>query len=130
MSTLMQQQQHHGNATARPGLHIKQPQTCITIQCLQRTPTPESIRRIKCECLTNYTWNRPRRWTSEGFRRRDKSGQKQCHSATLLPLELVMGPEQAISKLGRLQSVTVYKEHEYWVHMSGTDLQTNRLIRI
>jgi hypothetical protein len=100
MSTLMQQQQHHGNAAARPGLHIKQPQTCITIHCLQRTPTAESVRRIECEC-------RSRRWASEDFQRTDKSCQKKhCHSATLLPLELVMGHEQAISKLGRQQSVT------------------------
>ena len=126
----MQQQQHHGNAAARPGLHIKQPQTCITIQCLQRTPTPESIRRIECECLTNYTCIKPRRWASEGFQRRDKNGQKHCHSATLPPLELVIGPEQAISKLGGLQSVTAYKEHEYWEYMSGTDSQNDRLIRI
>jgi hypothetical protein len=45
----------------------------------------------------------------------------------MLPLELVMDPEQGISKLGRLQSVTAYKEHEYWEHISGTDSQTDRL---
>jgi len=71
-----------------------------------------------------------RRWASEGFQRREKSGPKQRHSATLLPLELVMDSEQAISKLGGLQSITAYKEYEYWEHTSGTDSQTDRLTRI